>query len=301
MINKLLPYLFCILLLFSYAQSQSLNDFKRKLNNAKRNAQQTANQYKKKATQEYNRARQKTQRSYEKSKQYSKNVSKKYVQEIKDNPSIVFEYKKKADRTVARGTANILSEIPVYNPYKGRKTTMNQMCRDYLHDMGGDYINGSELERDPVGTSLMIMMDEEYLLEAKLIETSGGNWISVNDALDRNFQLDEMYEIKNIHSRMQTAYRNENSYDFEDNFRQFSANVKLVNNSSNRSNNTSYSSNADNLVEYFEKIYEVIDDFWYEADIDGVDSEVATVATFSVAGLFSLIILMKIIKAIFIR
>lgn len=147
--------------------------------------------------------------------------TKEITSEIRKNPRKVIEYKKQADRLVQGAVIVGVKNIPVYDPQTGQMTNMDSYCRTFVSEVGGDAIRGSELEEDPVGLAVMIMMDEDYLLEAKLITTPEGEWISANDAVNSslnqysvNLLHTDYAEMKNAYERGDVAYFNQKFEDF---------------------------------------------------------------------------------------
>lgn len=181
------------------------------------------------------KVKEKTQEFIEKSKNNIQYLNNKYsgsyqkifdktkeiAADIKKDPRKISHYKKQADRLVQGAVIVGVKNIPVYDPQTGQMTNMDSYCRTFINEVGGDAVRGSELEEDPVGLAVMIMMDEDYLLEAKLIATPEGEWISANDAMNSslnkysvNLLHTDYTEMKNAYERGDVAYFNQKFEDF---------------------------------------------------------------------------------------
>jgi hypothetical protein len=149
--------------------------------------------------------------------------------EVSRDPNKIFEYKQQADKYVQTSVITGVKSIPVYDSRTGQTTTFDSYCRQFVTEVGGEAIYGSEIERDPVGTAMMIMMDEDYILEAKLIQSPNGEWVSMNEAAYGFIDPNMLGLLQGDYSVMKQAYLNGNTNEFTRAFNNFENNLAIVN------------------------------------------------------------------------
>lgn len=134
------------------------------------------------------------------------NKTEQITNDIKNDPRKIFQYKKQADKMIQGAVIIGVKNIPIYDPHTGQVISFDNYCWGFVNEVGGSAIHGSEFQEDPVGLAVMVMMDHDYLLEAKIITTPEGEWISANDALNSNL---DKYGVQLLHSdyaEMKNAY-----------------------------------------------------------------------------------------------
>lgn len=180
--------------------------------------------------------------------------TKEIAADIKKDPRKISYYKKQADRLVQGAVIVGVKNIPVYDPQTGQMTNMDSYCRTFVKEVGGDAIRGSELEEDPVGLAVMIMMDEDYLLEAKLITTPEGEWISANDALNSNLNQYSVNLLHTDYAEMKNAYQRGDVTYFNQKFEDFRGDVANLSNYCAYSCPWIYIFNGEKFIKYAEII-----------------------------------------------
>ncbi|MBK6915694.1 MAG: hypothetical protein IPH11_19280 [Ignavibacteriales bacterium] len=133
-------------------------------------------------------------------------------------------------------------------------TNMDSYCRTFVSEVGGDAIRGSELEEDPVGLAVMIMMDEDYLLEAKLITTPEGEWISANDAVNSSLNQHSVNLLHTDYAEMKNAYERGDVTYFNQKFEDFRGDVANLSNYCAYSCPWVYLFNGEKFIKYKETI-----------------------------------------------
>lgn len=174
--------------------------------------------------------------------------------EIKKDPRKIIQYKKQADRLVQGAVIIGVKNIPVYDPQSGQMTNMDSYCRNFIREVGGDAIRGSELEEDPVGLAVMVMMDEDYLLEAKLITTPEGEWISANDALNSSLSQYSVNLLHTDYAEMKSAYDRGDAVYFNNKFEDFRRDIANLSNYCSYSCPWVYLFNGEKYIKYDEII-----------------------------------------------
>jgi hypothetical protein len=121
------------------------------------------------------------------------------------DPATIAGFEKRADRLVTATASSLVRNIPVAHPETGQIVPFEVLCRDLLERVGGSALEGSDLQRDPVGTVLLLLLDTDAFLEARLIKTESG-WISVQDAARRSLGGSSQ-ALMERYGAMQRAYR----------------------------------------------------------------------------------------------
>ena len=114
-------------------------------------------------------------------------------------------YENEASRLLTETAGALIRNIPVEHPETGQVVPFEVLCRDLLERVGGGALKGSDLQRDPVGTVLLLLLDTDAFLEARLIKTESG-WISVQDAARRSLGGSSQ-ALMERYGAMQRAYR----------------------------------------------------------------------------------------------
>jgi len=127
------------------------------------------------------------------------------LESIADEIRSVTSYEQQATSLLTSTAISLIRSLPVQHPETGEIITFNAWCRDVLQRIGKGALEGSSLERDPVGTAIMLMLDTDYLLEARLIRTNTGQWISLSEAARREIGASPI-ELLARYDAMQRAY-----------------------------------------------------------------------------------------------
>jgi hypothetical protein len=93
----------------------------------------------------------------------------------------ISRYEAQSNDMVTNMTIAAFKNVPIYDAENNRLVSMDTYCRDMIKQMGGSKSDG-DFGKDPVATSCMILMDQDYMFHAKIIQTSDNQWISINEA-----------------------------------------------------------------------------------------------------------------------
>ncbi len=123
----------------------------------------------------------------------------------------------------------VVRNIPVYDHEAGRVVTLDTFMRRITRELGGDAIRGSDLEKDPVGTGFMLLMDADYLEKAKIIPgPEPGSYISIEEAKRANFRMEEMSSLESVYASTKNAYRRGDAGSLAANLRELSVQLRSV-------------------------------------------------------------------------
>jgi hypothetical protein len=148
------------------------------------------------------------------------------LKELYQDPYKLYDYQKEARRIIGHHTSTLIKNIPIYDPNRGEVVSFNSYCSRFIKNIGGDYIEGSELENDPVGTAVMLMMDDDYLLNAKLIPVNG-HYISIEEMTKHGFSREQYKNVYNDYYNLKNKYQYR-SADFGESFIRFNKKIKNI-------------------------------------------------------------------------
>lgn len=134
-------------------------------------------------------------------------------------------YEKQSSDMVTNISIAAFKNVPIYDYEHNRLVSMDTYCRQMITQMGGSESDG-DFGRDPVATTVMIMMDRNYLYNAKIIQDNNGGWQSINDALDMGI-LSPVVEQDYRNAR--NAYYNNDVAGFDQSFNSFMVSVNSHN------------------------------------------------------------------------
>lgn len=83
---------------------------------------------------------------------------------------------------IQSSSLKILRNFPIYDINTGQLLTLDSYTRNMMYEMGiPENSEGNDLYNDPLGTAFLLMFDEDYLFDARLIDDGNGNWVSINE------------------------------------------------------------------------------------------------------------------------
>lgn len=94
---------------------------------------------------------------------------------------------------IDEATIAVLQLMPTYDPEEGRVVTLNYTAVKLVQEIPS--LKGSDIEKDPIRASALVVLDPEYLLYMNIIETNDG-WISIEEAETYNYKSDEIRRAK---------------------------------------------------------------------------------------------------------
>lgn len=128
------------------------------------------------------------------------------IENLVDGIRSIASYEQQATGLLTSTAISFIRSLPVQHPESGEIVTFNAWCRDVLQRFSEGDLAGSSLDRDPVGTAIMLMLDTDYLLRARLIRTNTGRWISLSEAARREVGSSPI-ELLARYDAMQRAYK----------------------------------------------------------------------------------------------
>jgi len=105
------------------------------------------------------------------------------------DPAEVGELEKRRD-LLTEATIAAVKLIPIYDPESGQIHTFDQFARNLYSEIPG--VEGSDLAKDPVRCVALMVLDNDYLMYAKIIQTPDGKWISMAEALSIGYKVNEV-------------------------------------------------------------------------------------------------------------
>lgn len=84
-------------------------------------------------------------------------------------------------------TIMILEMTPSYDPKTGQLVTLNQTITNTVKNIPA--LDGTDIEKEPIRAGVLLATEPDYTMQAKLIKTSDGHVISLEEAI--------MYDYKN--------------------------------------------------------------------------------------------------------
>lgn len=134
-------------------------------------------------------------------------------------------YERQSSDMVTNITIAGFKNVPVYDYENDRLVSMDTYCRQMITQMGGSDSDG-DFGKDPVATTVMIMMDRNYLYNAKIIQEPNGNWMSINDALDMGLLTPG---VEQDYRNARNAYYDNDPVEFDKSFNSFMTSVNSYN------------------------------------------------------------------------
>lgn len=237
----------------SYKQSQE--QFNRSADKARENANRTYTNSKKTIQNEYNNQLRNENSYYNNAKrgingtvnnvgrnikestaEATKSIERAFNNTIKNGYQVA-RYEEQSNDLVTNITIAAFKNVPIYDVENDRLVSMDTYCRDMIKDMGGSTSDG-DFGKDPVATSCLILMDDDYMYHAKIIQTPNNDWISINEAMEQgNLPTDIERNYRNTRS----AYYSNNSQTFDSSLNNFVRSVQN-HNASVQSKSSAYSS-----------------------------------------------------------
>jgi polyhydroxyalkanoate synthesis regulator phasin len=114
----------------------------------------------------------------------------------------VDELSKRGD-LVDEGTIILLKALPVYDPDERRISTLNAMATKLVAKIPA--LEGNDLQKDPVRTVSLVMLETDYLFYAKIILTEDERWISIDEAVTQGYGGEDTKNAKLLLTAAKTA------------------------------------------------------------------------------------------------
>ena len=117
--------------------------------------------------------------------------------------------------------------FPVYDEEKGKIRTYDGLARDMVNQTPG--LEGSDLAKDPVRTAALMLLDSDYLMYAKTIQTPNGRWISIREAQEFGYHTAEAVEAGSEYQKARLAYMAGDAPRVEKYMKKFASTVMQLN------------------------------------------------------------------------
>ncbi|MEM2566847.1 MAG: hypothetical protein QXH20_00005 [Candidatus Bathyarchaeia archaeon] len=148
------------------------------------------------------------------------------------DPNKVGELEKRRD-LFTETTITVVKLVPVYDPESGQVHTFDQFARNLYSEIPG--IEGSDLARDPVRCVGLMVLDSDYLMYAKIIQTPNGKWISMAEALCCGYKVNQVMNAVSDYNLARQGYRENNPSKVENAMVSFASRISEINKESQTS------------------------------------------------------------------
>ncbi|MHB8586687.1 MAG: hypothetical protein ACYDDF_12750 [Thermoplasmatota archaeon] len=116
--------------------------------------------------------------------------------------------------------------LPVQDPDTGKIVTMDTEMRKMTSDPA---LAGSDLQRDPLRTGTLLLVDSDYLMEAKIIPGPDGEPMSLTEAETTGYGGTETQQAMHDYAAAKAAYDANDSATFDTSMQAFAHDVQGMN------------------------------------------------------------------------
>lgn len=148
------------------------------------------------------------------------------------DPSKVGELEKRRG-LFTETTIAIVKLIPIYDPESDQVHTFDQFARNLYNEIPG--IEGSDLAQDPVRCVGLMVLDSDYLIYAKIIQTPNGKWISMAEALSCGYKVNQVMSAVSDYNVARQGYRENDPSKVENAMVSFASRISEINKESQTS------------------------------------------------------------------
>lgn len=129
------------------------------------------------------------------------------LEEIINDPSRILEFEREAKEMFYDYTVDRIRNINVLDTRDNRVKTLDTFTKELVLSSGHS-LYGSDLQKDPIKTGFLLMVDRDYLLHANMINYKG-DWISIVDVAELGIENVDVDEAIDQYELMKYAYVNE--------------------------------------------------------------------------------------------
>lgn len=274
-----------------YSQSW-LNDLSNRASRIYSETKREFRHYKQKIREDYNYNRKRItgglSDSYSKWERNVKKYGEKVQSELKEiyeNPYEIDKYSRLSKKTLKSGTITVLRNIPIYDPETHSVVSFDTYSKNLVKNLVGN--NYSDFTNDPIAVTVGIMMDDDYLLKAKIIPTKNGA-ISINDMQTYGYSTKQINSIYSDYWQLKKEFRNGNP-NFNTHFASFTRRLGTI------KKHTSF-----NLGDFSSKVINLnknlVRTLRFDYNMEKEPAEILSIAVFILITFFIIILLWKIIK-----
>lgn len=128
---------------------------------------------------------------------------------------------------LTEGAIAAIKLFPVYDEKSGKIRTYDAFARDMVNQTSG--LAGSDLANDPVRCTALMLLDSDYLMYAKIIQTPNGKWISIREAQECGYRTEEAVAAGSDYEKTRLAYASEDSERVEKYAKRLSSDITRLN------------------------------------------------------------------------
>jgi len=118
--------------------------------------------------------------------------------------------------------------LPYYDEEQGTIQTYDGFAREMVNQTPG--LAGSDLAKDPVRCAALMLLDSDYLMYAKIVQTPNGMWISLREAQECGYNMAEAVAAISQYEEARRAFAWGNPQRVEIYMKEFSSEVVELNN-----------------------------------------------------------------------
>jgi len=128
---------------------------------------------------------------------------------------------------LTEGAIAAIKLFPVYDEKSGKIRTYDAFARDMVNETPG--LAGSDLANDPVRCAALMLLDSDYLMYAKIIQTPNGKWISIREAQECGYRAEEAVAAGSDYEKTRLGYVSENPEKVEKYAKRLSGDITRLN------------------------------------------------------------------------
>ena len=92
------------------------------------------------------------------------------------------------------GVILLVKAMPMYDYEEKKVSTLDKAAKKFTAKIPD--LEGSDIGTDPVRATSLMMLDTEYLLHARIIQTTDEKWISVEEAITTGYEKEDVKKAK---------------------------------------------------------------------------------------------------------
>jgi hypothetical protein len=128
---------------------------------------------------------------------------------------------------LTEGAIAAMKLLPVYDEKSGKIRTYDAFARDMVNQTPG--LAGSDLANDPVRCAALMLLDSDYLMYAKIIQTPNGKWISIREAQECGYRTEEAVAAGSDYEKTRLAYASQDAERVERYAKRLSSDITSLN------------------------------------------------------------------------
>ena len=121
-----------------------------------------------------------------------------------------------------------IKSIPVYDPLTGKVTSFDKALRNTIESSDLSEYLPEEARKDPVAFAYMLNTNPQFMMNAKLIKSPNGEFVSINQALQMGIYEEEISALLNDYSGMRKSFFNGDARSYTNYAVNFSSRIKNI-------------------------------------------------------------------------